>query len=66
MDRFAGFDGLLIHPARGVVYICEVKNSHTRWKLTAAEAHLRELIGPLYHIVTCLEDARELIGEEAR
>jgi hypothetical protein len=66
MDRLRGFDGLLIHPGRGIVLIVENKNGERRWKLTPAEARLRELIGPLYHIVTCIEDARALIEEESK
>jgi hypothetical protein len=61
-DRYAGFDGLLIDLPHERVYICEIKNWKTRWKLTPAEARLKELIGSLYHIVTNLDDAERLIN----
>jgi hypothetical protein len=63
MDRYAGFDMVLIDPVRGRVFLVEVKNWQTRWKLTPAEAKLRENIGKLYHIVTNLDDAAKLILE---
>ena len=61
MDRHRGFDGILVDLPHERAYIVEIKNSCRYWKLTAAEAHLRANIGGLYHIITNLEDAEQLI-----
>jgi len=62
MDRYAGFDGVLISPFTGV-HIVEVKNPDMKWKLTENEMKVRaevEARGATYNIIEIDEQAIKL------
>jgi hypothetical protein len=62
-DRHAGFD-LLVIDLSGL-YIVEIKNPATAWKLTEAEAELSravEGLGGQYHVIESVQGAAKLIG----
>jgi len=58
-----GCDGFLFHA--GTVYVVEIKNPATRWKLTKEEDRTKtmvESIGIGYRIIQTTKDAARLIG----
>ncbi len=64
MDRYAGFDGVLITPGGGI-HIVEVKNPARKWSLTDAEKQTKadvEARGGRYNIIQTVDDAVELVN----
>ena len=59
-DRHAGFDLLVID--RDTCYVVEIKHTHEQLSLTVNEQILQAEIGKMYHIITSVEEAAELIG----
>lgn len=65
MDRYAGFDGLLV--TRSSVYIVEIKNPAVKWRLTENEKERKEQVeqlGQKYNVIQTLSDASKLVGVE--